>query len=133
MVDKGFNQIDRIIDWKEFNQAIEEIVRQIKEKEIQYNFDYILGIPRGGLVVAVALSHKLNLELVTENVYDYVRKLQQKTLVVDDITDTGKTLLKFVDKSKIATLFWKKKSVVIPDFYYKEAKKIEWVKFPWEQ
>ena len=80
MVDKGFNQIDRIIDWKEFNQAIEEIVRQIKEKEIQYNFDYILGIPRGGLVVAVALSHKLNLELVTENVYDYVRKLQQKTL-----------------------------------------------------
>lgn len=110
--------------WKSFDNDTKNIANFAKK----YKFKNIYGIPRGGIIVAVKLSHLLNIPIIL----DY-RNITNKTLVVDDILDTGKTLsnlfsiIKF--KPKVATLFWYNKSKK-PDFWCRE--KLTWVVFPWE-
>jgi len=43
--------------WSEFDKSVEEIADKCRFKE----FSGIYGVPRGGLCLAVALSHKLKL------------------------------------------------------------------------
>lgn len=87
-------------------------------------FDFIYGIPRGGWVVAVALSHRLGIPVAKFRV-------NEKVLVVDDISDSGGTL-KDLRRFKIATIFVKDKSTVKPDFYWKKIREEIWIEFPWE-
>lgn len=107
------------ITWNEYQDMINKLVKQIKG-----NFDGIYGVPRGGLPIAVSLSHKLNIPLLlhpTEN-----------SLVVDDISDTGKTLSSHKNK-KIAVLFNTKWTKTNPDFYIDwKNDKDSWIIFPWE-
>ena len=49
----------------------------------------IYGVPRGGLLLAVMLSHRLNIPIVQER-----DRIGRNTLIVDDICDSGKTMLK---------------------------------------
>jgi hypoxanthine phosphoribosyltransferase len=113
--------------WKEFDKAINILVEKIRkyEKETQ-SFKFIYGVPRGGLVVAVTLSHKLNKPIImTEPTPN------ENVLVVDDIADSGNTLQQYKD-FHIATIFWKAKSTVSPDFYYRKIEETIWCEFPWE-
>ena len=90
-----------------------------------------MGIPRGGLVVAVRLSHLLDVPLIDSTVH----LLPTSTLVVDDIADTGRTLERFRKGCVhvyIATLYYHKQSSVVPDFWVRE-KTDKWIVFPWEQ
>ena len=86
--------------------------------------DSIYGIPRGGLIPAVMLSHKTELPLV--------QTIGKNTLVVDDICDSGVTL----DKSPgqfTAVLFHKPHtSIFTPNIWAKEHTGTEWLLFPWE-
>ena len=50
--------------WSEFDKSVEEIADKCRFKE----FSGIYGVPRGGLCLAVALSHKLKIE----NLHTYV-------------------------------------------------------------
>ena len=45
--------------WQEFDKSVEYIANKCKNLE----FTGIYGIPRGGLCLAVALSHKLKVKL----------------------------------------------------------------------
>jgi len=96
------------------------------------DFDFLYGIPRGGLVPAVYLSHALDIPLWTGFEKQYPKRL----LVVDDIADTGKTLLDMRLNTpsdmlvRMATVFYKRRSVVEPDFYEEVTDK--WIVFPWE-
>src|SRR3989344_1396800 len=89
--------------WQEFGKDIEEVVRWAGER----NFKSIYGVPRGGLILGVVLSHRLGLPLKLK-----VEELDQETLVVDDIADSGRTLenlekvLNF--RPVVATLFYHK-------------------------
>lgn len=84
----------------------------------------ITGIQRGGLIPAVMISHKLNIP--------YVDRINKDTLVVDDIADSGHTLNNTV-AGFTATLYYKKTSKHIPDFYAEEiAGDSGWIIFPWE-
>ena len=111
--------------WSEFDKDIEEIVRWA----VQRSFKSVYGIPRGGLIVGVVLSHRLGLPTKLQ-----IEELDRDTLVVDDIVDSGRTLenldkvLKF--KPVAATLFFNKDSCRRPVFYVREKK--DWVVFPWE-
>jgi uncharacterized protein len=98
-------------------------------KSIKFNFKNIYGVPRGGLIPAVMLSHSLKLPLV------YLKKdISDKTIIIDDIADTGKTLQKLRKKNGIVvTLFESEKSVVIPYVSCHIAQKNKWIVFPWEQ
>lgn len=117
------------LTWEQFDQACLTLASNIKAARTK--FSGIYGIPRGGLVVAVKLSHLLDLPFVLD-----IRDTKWNTLVVDDIADTGKTLahqFRCVDHHLgIATLFYHKQSVVVPEFWLFE-KTSDWVIFPWEQ
>ena len=76
------------ITWDTIDNLITIIAREIiSESPNIYN---IYGIPRGGLIPAVLLSHKLGIP-VTQEVKNY-------SLIVDDISDSGNTLKKVIDK-----------------------------------
>lgn len=111
--------------WQEFAADIVKISAWANGRD----FDSVYGIPRGGLIAAVSLSHRLNLPLKLN-----IKEINEKTLVVDDISDSGKTLEKFEKqlsfKPVVATLFYHKDTSAVPDFYARE--KTYWVIFPWE-
>lgn len=111
--------------WQEFDEDIAKIAEWARDK----NFRSVYGIPRGGLVVSVALSHRLNLPLKLKR-----EEIDEKTLIADDISDSGKTLQKLEAslpfKPVIATIFYHKDTTRMPNLFLRE--KTAWVVFPWE-
>ena len=106
--------------WSEFDKSVEYIADECKFLE----FSGIYGIPRGGLCLAVALSHRLKINLLSEPI--------KNSLIVDDVYETGITLntykniegaMFFVLFSKIKPIWWKTVNI---------SKKKEWIVFPWE-
>ena len=109
--------------WQQFDKDIKKIARRIKRTNKR--FDGIFGPPRGGLPVAVALSHQLNLPL-------FLKPKSKRTLIVDDISDTGKTLKPYAKNYFIATIFYRKQSAVSPAIWIRK-KTNKWIVFPWEK
>ena len=110
----------RYFTWSEFDKSVEHIANKCKFVE----FSGIYGVPRGGLCLAVALSHKLKIKLISEP--------QKNSLIVDDVYETGLTLTSlkdiegamfFVLFSKIKPTWWNTVSI---------SKKSQWIVFPWE-
>ena len=106
--------------WCEFDKSVEHIANKCKFLE----FSGIYGVPRGGLCLAVALSHKLKINLISEPT--------KNSLIVDDVYETGITLNTFKDVegamffvlfSKIKPTWWNTVHI---------SKKREWIVFPWE-
>ena len=106
--------------WREFDKSVEHIYNKCKFIE----FSGIYGVPRGGLCLAVALSHKLNINLIS--------KPKKNSLIVDDVYETGITLntfkniegaMFFVLYSKIKPIWWNTVHL---------SKNSEWIVFPWE-
>ena len=113
--------------WEDFDRACEALAFQIRQSDRLLTAIY--GEPRGGLVLAVKLSHLLDLPVIMEG----ARPLPKSTLIVDDISDTGRTLF-FMKREgyKIATLHYVETSKVRPDFYA-SVRKADWVVYPWEK
>jgi|SRR3990167_9177485 len=110
------------IGWEDIGIMVDFLVDKIKKSRIKY--DGIYGIPRGGLPLAVTLSHHLNLPLLVHPTIN--------SLVCDDISDTGVTLANIKHK-KIVCLFKSKWTKTKPDYYYAEKEdKKSWLVFPWE-
>ena len=65
---------------------------------VNFKFSGIYGIPRGGLCLAVALSHKLNIKLI--------QNLLKIHLIVDDVFETGITLNNFKNIEGAIFLFY---------------------------
>ena len=110
----------RILSWDEFNSCIKCITTACKHKQ----FSGVYGFPRGGLCLAVAMSHSLNIP--------FLEDLKTGCLVVDDVYETGKTLNKvleipdtttFVWHSKVTPKWWNAVEISHPD---------DWLVFPWE-
>ena len=69
------------LNWDEIERLTNLLSVKIKMK--QFQIDSIMGLPRGGLVPAVILSHKLNLPLVqkiSQNTRMNVHSLRPKQL-----------------------------------------------------
>ena len=91
----------------------------------------VYGLPRGGLPIAVSLSHKLNLPLLMDY-YDRKIVTDKKILVVDDIADTGHTLKDFENKHNvICTFHYHTQSIIVPNYWVHE-KGDDWIVYPWE-
>lgn len=109
-----------MVTWEEVEEFIEQL-----SKELPDNISGVYGIPRGGLCLAVMLSHKINKPLL--------QAPHKDCIVIDDIADTGETLIHYKSKNYyIATMYYHKQSKVVPDFWYKE-KTDKWITFPWEK
>ena len=111
------------ISWDEVGKMIDKLASEIKKSKIV--FDGVFGIPRGGLPLAVILSHQLEIPVLL-----YPTK---NTLVVDDISDNGFTLQRIKNK-KIATLYSTDWTITKPDWFVEKKKsKEDWLVFPWEK
>jgi len=120
------------LSWSAFDRSCRKIARFVREKQkAGLAIDKVYGIPRGGLGMALRISHLLDIPLVVDE-----SKLDSRTLVVDEICDTGRTLSEFSKKyagryALIATIYHKEGAAFTPDYYLK-LKTGRWVLFPWE-
>lgn len=116
------------IKWKD----IEEYLKAVKERYSSEKITGVYGIPRGGLIFAVILSHMMNIPLLlapTEN-----------CIIIDDICDSGESLVHYYKNSSgnknnkyhITTMYYKENNLVVPEFYLKE-KENKWIVYPWEE
>ena len=108
------------LNWSEFDECIYSITKKFKNKK----FEGVYGFPRGGLCIAVALSHSLELPLLDNP--------KNNSLIVDDIYDTGHTLekIKYLNDSETHVWISKKKPTWWNSYKYIEDN--EWIIFPWE-
>ena len=97
--------------WSEFDKSVEQIANKCRFKE----FSGIYGVPRGGLCLAVALSHKLKIELISEPI--------KNSLIVDDVYETGITLTTFKNIEGAIFLYYLVKSILHGGIQYIFQKK----------
>lgn len=110
----------RVLTWTEFNEAVYRLASAFEGRA----FSGVYGFPRGGLPLAVALSHHLDLPLLQE--------LEADCLVVDDVYETGTTLAQALDHDGVECAVWISK---VSPTWFKAAEVVstdEWLIFPWE-
>lgn len=107
-------------NWNRFDSAIKTAASLYKDKKIVG----VYGIPRGGLCIAVTLSHYLNIPLLDLP--------QDNCLIVDDIYDSGKTLEKYKNYKNASyfVLISKKDPTWFDSFLITKTE--DWIIFPWE-
>ena len=115
------------LTWDDVYALLDKIHEQTKGE-----IDYVTGIPRGGIILAVMYSHRFNIKYM-----EYISNHYPKLLILDDIADTGDTLVELKQKTpnpKTATLHYKNSSKIKPDFYGQEVDDdFGWVVYPWEK
>ena len=109
------------LSWDDINILVEDLCQTIASSGVQIKS--ITGIQRGGLIPAVMISHKLHIP--------FVSRINKDTLVVDDICDTGGTLLGIVTPFT-AVLHHKPTAKFEPTFFAEEVGD-EWIVYPWER
>ena len=113
------------ISWNLIDEAVTDIAFNIKKTN--KDFKGVYGIPRGGLILAVMLSHKLDLPLIMSK-----DELDENSIIIDDIADTGRTLWDFLEyQSYVVTIHKHEKSIFKPDYSVLD-KGDKWTVYPWE-
>jgi len=138
-------------DYKTFTDDVKTIGNQISGK-----VDSIVAISRGGLTLAHFLGEYLDIRQVyaiNTISYNGEQKLKdikifgipnledsKNVIVVDDISDSGRTLKNVMQKLKekypkiqfsTATIFYNEKTVFKPNIYIRKSEK--WIDFFWEK
>lgn len=129
IVDENFENVT----WQDVDDFISMVCDKLKsDSSININkISGVYGLPRGGLVFAVMLSHALDIPLLAAPA--------DKCIIVDDICDSGESLLHYVKNSSghnsrkhiTVTMYLKPNQLVKPDIYAK-IKGDKWIVFPWE-
>lgn len=123
---KGKKQ--KLVGWGEIDFLVNFLVKKLPKGK----YKSVFGVPRGGLIPAVLLSHKLGIRLV-----DF-QHINRDTLIVDDIADSGKTLKAIMDtkwdrKPHTAVIYLCESSIFEPKYFAaKKDPTIDWIVFPWE-
>lgn len=119
--------------WDTINEGIRILVEKIRGSGKRYAA--LFGLPRGGLIPGVMLSHRLEIPLVlsTEEVKLYAHQ-GMNALIVDDISDSGKTLKPYKEEGyDIATLYTREHTTITPPTYTSFLINHDrWLVFPWE-
>ena len=136
------------ISWNDFHQDVKALAAKIKTAG---TFNKIIAISRGGLLPAGILAYELdirNSQAINISSYDndekrktediefeaHVGNVDENTLVVDDLADSGRTfevLRKYYPKATFVTVYAKEKGASQVDVYA-EDKPDEWIVFPWD-
>ena len=115
------------VTWEEIENYVDKVVEDIEKRNFKPSGVY--GIPRGGMIYATMLSYRLNIPLLLS--------AAPNCIVVDDIADSGRTLLHFTsndtqfNKYYITTMYYHERSLVKPDFWLYE-KQDKWIIYPYE-
>ena len=157
---------DEYITWQKYMSDIEKLA--VKVSDDGFDFDQIVCIAKGGLRVGDVFSRLFNVPLAILSVESYhgdsddiknqqgqftfSRDLAKTTpnlgshvLLVDDLTDSGKTLIKsikwlehfygfyFEEKIKTAVIWHKSTSKFKPDYSVDYLKDSPWIHMPIEK
>jgi hypoxanthine phosphoribosyltransferase len=115
--------------WKDFENDIIRLSRSIRKKD--WEIEYVYGPPCGGVIPAVFLAKRLRCEYISSLDVPHAK---DSILIIDDISDTGKTLQKIpqIRKYHTVTLFVKPEKTFMPDIHRRVVPQNVWVQFPWE-
>ena len=122
----------KLYDWNWVDEQINKIGEKLEGFEIP---QFITGVPRGGLIPAVLMSHKFNIPFIgLEAAKTLPGDLKKKILVIDDIADSGNTLAQIQRHNfKTATLARRYSSSFTPSIVGTDILDDHWLIFPWEQ
>lgn len=110
----------RYITWEEVDIQAKRIA-----DHWQGRVKAVYGVPQGGAPLAVMISNYLDIPILEEP------KIGIDCLIVDDLIDSGKTMLRFADKYKTDAAYRKSHS---PIHFAPYAEVIDdWLSFPWEK
>ena len=142
------------MSWADLGDAARELAASMVDDG--YTPDLILGIARGGLLVAGALSYALGVKntftmnvefytgvderlpvpMILPPVPDLVDLHGSRMLIADDVADTGQTLALVkgfcagqVGEVRTAVLYEKPRSIVSCDYVWRNTDL--WIDFPW--
>lgn len=113
-----------VMSWDAFESLSSSLIEKLRL--MGRPFTGVYGFPRGGLVLAVKLSHALNIPLLMAPA--------KGCIVCDDISDTGETLLKYTKSEEYvtATLLMRHNTLAVPAFVGEYVSEPNWIAFPWE-
>ena len=121
------------LSWNDIEKQVDSLAEQINKMD-KKPF-YIYGVPRGGAIPAVWLSHKTGIDYYQLNSTQISKTANlSHILIVDDICDSGETIKKLKEnfpKCQTATLYYKETAIDKPDIYGKISI-YDWIYFPWE-
>lgn len=143
-----------VLEWGRVHSSVLELSRKIEESGFQP--DSIVGVARGGWVVARLLSDLLGVDELLSIRVSFYRGVNQREakpriespivgeikgkriLVADDVADTGESLLLVVEhlssmgasEIRVATLHVKPWSKIKPDYFVEST--ANWILYPWE-
>ena len=136
------------IKWDEFHQDVKFLCDKIKKIG---EFDKIVAISRGGLIPSGIIAYELNirnsaviniatyvgaehLKLDEVSNPEHVGKVDEKTLIIDDLADSGQTfsvMRRQFPKGIYVTVYAKPKGKEEVDVFARELSD-NWIVFPWE-
>ena len=143
------------VSWDQFHRDARALAWRLAEKG---PFEAIVCITRGGLVPAAIICRELGLRLIetvcVASYHDYKNQSELKVLkdvapsikaigdgqgkgvlVVDDLTDTGKTarvVREMLPNAHFATVYAKPAGVPTVDTFVTEVSQDTWIYFPWD-
>jgi hypothetical protein len=149
---------ERNLSWNKTVSLISKIAKLTKENK--KNYDWIISLNRGGLLIGMRLSHLLGTRHGVLSVESYSGKKKKKmkcdtgismvgdfkkrssVLLVDDIADSGESLVFAMEKIKdfapqiytidSAAICYKPKSIILPTYIGEKIENDVWINFPWE-
>ena len=142
------------MSWDELGLAARDLAQLVVDDG--YRPDMVLGVARGGLLVAGAISYALGVKntytmnvefytgvderldapLILPPVPDLVDVAESRVLIADDVADTGQTLALVKDfcagkvaEVRAAVLYEKPRSIVRCEYVWRHTDR--WIDFPW--
>ena len=109
-------------------------------RKAHVGYGVVYGLPRGGLIPAVILSHSLSIPMA-KSLGHFLQTIAtgQRGLLVDDICDSGKSLKEVYERHEMgifatgtATLHYREGSVFTPQFFASKIVDKRWIVYPWE-
>ena len=143
-----------VLGWHEFGEASRELAAQVQQSG--FVPDMVVAIARGGLLLAGSVAYALdvkscgaiNVEFYTgvdlrldepvllSPMLDTPSVAGQRVLLVDDVSDSGRTLAMVLELLLSAQadvrslcLYSKPETLLEPDYVWRKTSK--WIAFPW--
>lgn len=141
------------VSWDQFHRDARALAWRVSRPDNQWRG--IVCITRGGLVPAAIIARELSIRLIeTVCVASYhtyndqgdmhiikevseelLKSEGQDILIIDDLTDTGKTaaiVREMLPKAHFATVYAKPKGRPLVDTFVTEVSQDTWIYFPWD-